>query len=306
MKRLLIATMLVCSVLAAQADGPTPAAPSSAKPFDPSTFKPSSWSLYYGNWRPDMVDRLVADLVVVDPAALGGKADEVIAAFKARGCRVVGYLSCFEVAKWHRYLPRVKEEWRVKVDGKNWVPWGANEAISLAEPEWRDMLVSLMKSEVFDHGCEGVFMDTLADLDNPSLPEEERVRQLDGLGKFAAAFRAAYPDKLFIANWTLQRSLPPLAPYINAVCWEDFAPKHFGGATRGWMEGIARGIEAQRAKHPFLVLTLWDSAAPAPGSVPAAQATGDDAPTPQDEMRRISVEHGYLPYCTIGGYRELR
>ena len=254
-----------------------------------------SWCLYYGNYAADLVDRLAGyELVVVDPAALGEKADEVVSGLHARGCLVAGYLSCFEVATWHRYLPRVKAEWRVKVDGKNWVPWGANEAASLAEPGWRELLVELMRTEVFDHGCDGVFMDTLADLDHPGLPEEERARQLEGLGKFAEAYDKAYPDKFFVGNWTIQRTLPVLAPHIDALCWEDFDPKHFDGAARGWMEGIAKKIGDEAAKHPFRVLTLWNVDAP-----------GDDLPARQEKMRENSAGFGYLPFCTTGGYRSL-
>ena len=291
---------ILCAVASAAVAKPAPvAAPSpsadGARRAPRTVGDVRSWCLYYGGWATNVVDRLAPyELVVVDPAALGGKADETIAALHARGCLVAGYLSCFEVAKWHRYLDRVKPEWRVKVDGKNWVPWGANEAASLAEPEWRALLVELMSTEVFDHGCDGVFMDTLADLDNPKLPEEERKRQLDGLGAFAAAYDAAYPDKFFIANWTLQRTLPVLAPHIDALCWEDFEPKHFEGSASGWMKGIAKKLATESGKHPFRVLTLWNADAP-----------GDDLPARQAKMREISAGFGYLPFCTSGGYRRL-
>ena len=122
----------LCAGLAlAAAPAPKPAAKPAAatraaapRPAPRTVADARSWCLYYGGWATNVVDRLAQyELVVVDPAALGGKADETIAALHARGCLVAGYLSCFEVAKWHRYLPRVKEEWRVKVDGRNWVPW---------------------------------------------------------------------------------------------------------------------------------------------------------------------------------------
>ena len=304
----LVLAAVLCAGSALAAAPAAPAKPA-AKPPVKSVSKPAdgarraprtvadakSWCLYYGGWATNVVDRLSRyELVVVDPAALGGKADETIAALRDRGCLVAGYLSCFEVAKWHRYLPRVKEEWRVKVDGKNWVPWGANEAASLAEPEWRALLVELMRTEVFDHGCDGVFMDTLADLDHPGLPEDERARQLEGLGKFAEAYDKAYPDKFFVGNWTIQRTLPVLAPHLDALCWEDFDPKHFEGSARGWMEGIAKRIGDESAKHPFRVLTLWNVDAP-----------GDDLPARQERMREISARLGCLPFCTSGGYHRL-
>ena len=291
---------ILCAVASAAVAKPAPvAAPSpsadGARRAPRTVGDVRSWCLYYGGWATNVVDRLAPyELVVVDPAALGGKADETIAALHARGCLVAGYLSCFEVAKWHRYLPRVKEEWRVKVDGRNWVPWGANEAASLAEPEWRALLVELMRTEVFDHGCDGVFMDTRADLDHPGLPEDERARQLEGLGAFAAAYDAAYPDRFFVGNWTIQRTLPVLAPHIDALCWEDFEPKHFEGSASGWMKGIAKKLATESGKHPFRVLTLWNADAP-----------GDDLPARQAKMREISAGFGYLPFCTSGGYRRL-
>ena len=298
----LAAVLCAGSALAAAPAAPAkPAVKSVSKPADGARRAPrtvadaKSWCLYYGNYAADLVDRLAGyELVVVDPAALGEKADEVVSGLHARGCLVAGYLSCFEVATWHRYLPRVKAEWRVKVDGKNWVPWGANEAASLAEPGWRELLVELMRTEVFDHGCDGVFMDTLADLDHPGLPEEERARQLEGLGKFAEAYDKAYPDKFFVGNWTIQRTLPVLAPHIDALCWEDFEPKHFEGSASGWMKGIAKKLATESGKHPFRVLTLWNADAP-----------GDDLPARQAKMREISAGFGYLPFCTSGGYRRL-
>lgn len=255
-----------------------------------------SWALYYGAATPDIVDRLGGfDLVVVDPSALGAKAAEIIAALKARGCAVAGYLSYFEVARWHRYLDRVDPAWFVKVDDANWIPWGNNPAASLTVPEWRAMLIDLTKSEVLDYGCDGVFMDTLADLDSEKLPADQRAQELDGLHTLMAALDAAYPDAFFITNWTIQRTLPVVAPYADAVCWEDFSPAHFDNPdVRKWMEGIAKGVAAQQALHPFRIVSLWNENKP-----------GDDIDARQEKMREISAKYGFLPFCTVGGYSRL-
>ena len=115
-----------------------------------------------------------------------------------------------------------------------------------------------------------------------------------GGGAFAAAYDAAYPDRFVVGNWTIQRTLPVLAPHIDALCWEDFDPKHFEGSSRGWMEGIAKKIGDESAKHPFRVLTLWNTDAP-----------GTDLPSRQKKMREISARLGCLPFCTSGGYHRL-
>ncbi len=262
-----------------------------------------SWSLYYGPDAPDLVERIGAsDLVVLDPNALGATASNTIARLKEKGCLVAGYLSMFEVARWHRYRSRIPREWYLVVDGKPWSPWAGqdvswdgNLVASLAAPGWREMLVGLVQSEVLGYGCDGVFMDTLEDLDFPSLPAAERPRQLDGMRQLLATLDERYPKAFFIANRTLQGTLPVAAEHIDALCWESFAPKFFDDPpTRAWMEGIARNIEAQRARHPFVILSLLN-----------LDKDASDIPATQARMREISASHGYVPCCTLGGYTTL-
>ena len=262
-----------------------------------------SWCLYYGASTTDIVERLGGyDLVVIDAKALGGTASNTIARLKSKGCLVAGYLSMFEVARWHRYRSRIPREWYLTVDGKPWSPWAGkdvswddNLVASFAEPGWREMLVGLVKSEVLDYGCDGVFMDTLEDLDFATLPAAERPRQLEGMRQLLAALDETYPKAFFIANRTLQGTLPVAAPYLDALCWESFAPKYFEDPpTRAWMDGVSRNIEAQREKYPFVKLSLMDS-----------DKSAADIPTTQAKMRAISAERGYVPYCTVGGYSAL-
>lgn len=264
------------------------------------------WCLYYGPHTPDLVERLgTFEIVVIDPAALGDKAAETIEALHGRGCLVAGYLSMVEVAPWHRYRSRIPREWYLVVEGKPWVPWAgkdvgweSNLSASLAEPGWREMLVGLVQSEVLDYGCDGVFMDTLEDLDFAGLPAEERPRQLDGLRRLLSALDKRYPDAFFIANRTLQGTLPVAAPYIDAVCWESFSTKYFEDSqTRSWMEGIAKNIAAEAAKHPadkpLRVLALDDLDA------------DDTFPAERDAVFANAKRFGYLPYCTKGNYHSL-
>ncbi len=290
---------------------PTAQPPASDLPAKPATpaarfAAARSWCLYYGPATPDSVDRLGKyEIVVIDPAALGATAKETIAALHTRGCLVAGYLSMIEVASWHRYRDRIPREWYLIADGKPWVPWAgkdvgwdANLSASLAEPGWRKMLVDLVQSEVLDYGCDGVFMDTLEDLDFAGLPAEERPRQLDGLRQLLAALDERYPEAFFIANRTLQGTLPVAAQYVDAICWEDFSTKYFDDPeVRPWMEGIAKNIAAEAAKRPadkpLRVLALDD-------------LTPDDTfPAERAAVFANAERFGYLPYCTKGNYHSL-
>ncbi len=283
---------------------PRPEVPKAESTSRPTIKTVPSWSLYYGAATTDTVERLGGyGLVVIDPHALGPKSAETIAALKAKGCIVAGYLSFVEVAKWHRYRSRIPREWYiVRDDGSPWSPWAgkdvgwdANLAASLAEQGWRDMLCDLVKSEVLDYGCDGVFMDTLEDVDFPTMPEKEKDRQVEGLRLLMAALDERYPDAFFIGNRTLQRALEAVAPHIDAVCWENFSPKYFKDASsRGWMEMIAKRLKDATDKYGVRVISLWNVDALYP-EYEADKAT----------VQELAKERGYIHYCTVGGYRKL-
>ena len=236
------------------------------------------------------------DVAVIDPQSIGGDAEARIAQLKAAGTVVIGYLSCMEVATWHRYRDRVDPAWTIYAEGKPWIPWGENHAMTLSEPRWRALVADLVQSEVLDYGCDGVFMDTLADIDNPTLPKEFLERELDGLEALMRELRTRYPSVIFIGNWTIQRTLPAVARYADGICWEDFSPAHFEDAqTAGWMRDIARNIAAESAKkpHPLVILALWD----APASLSAEERAAR-----LNRMRETACAFGYLPYANTGGY----
>ena len=265
----------------------------------------SSWALYYGGAAEDIVQRLSGyDLVVIDANALGEGARATVAALKGAGCRVIAYLSAVEVASWHRYRDRVDDSWYIRVGGDYWSPWGgssvswaANRAASLAEPGWRGLLLDLVASEALDYGCDGVFFDTLEDLDFVSLPAEEAARQREGLREFMSALREKYPDALFVANRTLQAALDAVAPFVDGVCWESFRPAYFRDEnTRRWMDDVAAHISAAnaaaiRSGRGFQVLSLYNE-----------DKKTDDFPAQAEEMREISARFGYVPYCVNGPY----
>lgn len=252
-----------------------------------------NYVLYYGAVADDDLAALGQyDLVVIDPQVLGEDAAGKIAALKSGGALVIGYLSYFEVADWHRYRSRVPAEWHLKIGGETWTPWGNNHAVDLTVPEWRALLVELTASEIMAYGCDGVFMDTLADLDHPDLPEEIRSAQLQGLETLMQELRQAYPDFIFIGNWTLQGTLPVMAPYVDVICWENFQPAFFDDANRTFMNGIAARLEELRREFGFEVAALWAS-------------TQGDPEKQAGERRAMAAKAeslGYWWYYCLGDY----
>lgn len=249
--------------------------------------------LYYGGVNAGELENLARyDVVIIDPQAMGGNAKQKIAELKRRGCFVIGYLSYMEVAAWHRYRKKVPAEWELKINGKPWKPWGNNHAIDLGNPQWRKLLVKLTKTEVMDYGCDGVFMDTLADIEHPDLPEPMRKKQLAGLEALMKELRAKYPGFAFVGNWTIQATLPVMAKYADVICWENFQPKYFDPADSAYafMMAIKKNLDRLQKKHRFKVYALWAS--------PNYYNLRDD----QKKMAELAASFGYLSYCCIDDY----
>ncbi len=280
-KRSFLIAFLLSSFLAAAAPG------------NDSLDKARDYVLYYGGVGEKELEELAGyDVVIIDPQAMGGDARRKIAELKKRGCLVIGYLSYMEVAEWHRYRARVPEKWFLKVDGKWWTPWGNNYAVDLTEPKCRKLLMELTKSEVADYGCDGVFMDTLADIEHPKLPEAMRQAQLKGLEALMKELRTAYPKFIFVGNWTIQATLPVMAKYADIICWENFQPRFFepGNEAYVFVTEVRKNLDELQKKHHFKVYALWAS--------PNYYELRDD----QKKMAALAGSFGYLAYSCIDDY----
>ena len=268
--------------------------PAAAAPKNGRLDRARNYVLYYGSAEEAELEELAKyDVVVIDPQALGNEAGKKIAYLKSRGCVVIGYLSYMEVADWHRYKERVPQEWFLKVDGKLWMPWGNNRAADLGNPGWRKLLVQLTRTEVMDYGCDGVFMDTLADIEHPKLPDVMRKKQLAGLEALMKELRTAYPDFVFVGNWTIQATLPVMAKYADIICWENFQAKFFEKENEAFsfVTGVKNNLDALRRKHGFKVYALW-----------AAPNNYYGLRNDQKKTADLARSFGYLSYCCIGDY----
>ncbi len=260
---------------------------------DPKLEKARDYVLYYGAvGERELTELAKYDVVIIDPQAMGASAREKIVRLKKQGCLVIGYLSYMEVADWHRYKDRVPAAWRIRLNGKDWTPWGANYAIDLTNKNWRKLLVELTKSELIDYGCDGAFMDTLADIENPALPENLRSQQLKGLEDLMRELDQAYPNFILIGNWTIGATLPVMAKYADVICWENFQPKFFDKNNNAYsfVTAIKKNLDELQKKYRFKVYALWAS--------PNYYELRDD----QAAMAKLAASFGYLSYSCIGDY----
>lgn len=210
------------------------------------------WALYYGTLNPPALSRY--DLVVVAPQAWRGDA---LARLRAGGARVLAYLSVLEVPKGRREPPPANV---LRVDGRaadqpTWSTWILDPRRAETAARVYDQALTLM-----GQGFDGLFLDTLGDVEDQRLPPGLRSRLIPAVAHLVAGVRARIGGGLLVSNWGLGLLLDLTLPYVDAVCWEDFPM----GPPAQWQVELAKRLAEVAAQGVgVLSLSLADSPRPA-------------------------------------------
>lgn len=189
-----------------------------------------SFAVYYGTGAADSLSRF--DMAVIDAGAQGS---DGVHRIKSRGCLVLGYLSALEVPQQPcegapLWALRDARGPLVNSAFGNWIidPRSAFAGARLFAEVRRAAAL----------GCDGVFLDTLADVEDfPTAPGEatEIVTAAAGLVKSLA-------DRVgcvIVQNRGFHRLLPMTASSLDGVCWEAFPYRRIG-----FMPRLHSGISA--------------------------------------------------------------
>lgn len=179
-----------------------------------------SFAVYYGRGSEQVLSSF--DLVVVHPDNLKQAA---VSYLQAKGTRVLAYISALEVP---RDPDRRSPESALRIDGAALVQEQfGNWILDPRTPQAQDRLVSLGQ-QVADAGFDGVFLDTIGDVEDRRIPAPLRALLLPAAARMVAALVDEVGCGLMVQNWGLQDLLPLTAPYLDGVCWENFPYPQIG------------------------------------------------------------------------------
>ncbi len=213
---------------------------------------PKSWVVFYGvDAPPELMQG--HDVVVVDP---GYKGD--IQLLKARGAKVLAYVSLGEVAERRAHFAQAKARGLLVTENPNWPgAW----MVDLRSPDWHRLVIDHLTPKLLARGFDGLFLDTI-----DSALHLERTRPATHAGMTAAATRlirqlhARHPEARLLLNGGL-----PLVPAIRgAVDWiavestflaYDFKTKRSRPQPQRdtWLKLLAK---AKRENPDLVVFTL--------------------------------------------------
>ncbi|NDV26818.1 endo alpha-1,4 polygalactosaminidase [Desulfovibrio sp. JC010] len=247
----------------------------------------SSWSCYYGH--EDRTEKLSGfDLLVSAP---GGQ-DPV--PLRAKGVRVLSYVSLGEVAGNGPYYEEAKELGLLVRHNESWDSW----VVDVRRPEWSSLLLTRIIPDALAAGYDGLFFDTL---DSPIDMQRRDPDKYKGTERscveLVRAIREKYPKLLLCQNRGFE-IVRRTAPYLNYLLIEglsssmDLATSTRTDVSKADRDFLIAKAEIARKANPKLVVLTLDY-------VPA-----DD----KQEIKKaydFSRKLGFVPYVSTPALNEV-
>ncbi|WP_233004755.1 endo alpha-1,4 polygalactosaminidase [Exiguobacterium aurantiacum] len=214
-----------------------------------------NYQVYYGHPTAAILkDMQNYDLVIIEPLHYTKAQVEQI---KARGTKVLGYISVMEVATWNTGLMSKLQSGDFftrngqRVHYSEWDSYLTN----IASPHFQGLLLTEIQNQVVAKGIDGVFMDTVGDIDNEHLNNPTVLKQQrDGLVNFLKQARARYGDIAMVQNWGFDTLETSTAPYVDGIMWESFNADTI--KSDAWSQNMIKKLQAVDAKHSVKTLTI--------------------------------------------------
>ncbi len=264
----------------------------SPSPSPSKQFKPKSYALYYGYPSASEIEKMKKfDFVVA-----GYFTKDQINELHQAGTKVLGYMATLAINKNNPGYTGLNNNDYLVINGKR-IDNGYGDCwlMDPRSPHFRQLVTSNIKSQIYDLGYDGVFLDNLnipseylqilVTLD-PATLNQLKQDLLQSTGQLAKEISEIDPNKLVLENNGFRELIPYTAPYINIFMYENY-PYQLG-TTDGWLNDRRQNLINLSSKYGFTVVTL-------------KQFSSANYPE-IDKYYANARSFGFIPYGTTAGY----
>ena len=194
------------------------------------------------------------DLVIIEPLHYTKAQIDLI---QSRGTKVLGYISVMEVATWNTGLMSKLQagDFFTRNGQRVHYPEWDSYLTNIASTHFQGLLLTEIQNQVIAKGIDGVFMDTVGDIDNEHLNNPTVLKQQrDGLVNFLKQARAKYGDIAMVQNWGFDTLETSTAPYVDGIMWESFNADTI--KSDAWSQNMIKKLQAVDTKHSVKTLTI--------------------------------------------------
>jgi hypothetical protein len=179
------------------------------------------YTLYYGAPTEQAIIHLKSkDLIIIEPQLFSKVQIQDI---QSMGTIVIGYISVMESPAWNQlrvkkllpsdYLSKQGE----RIHFKQWDSY----LMDLRQLHYRQLLLSEINTSISDKGLDGMFLDTVGDIDDWIQDTATQIQTREAYRSFLQEVSDQYPELSMIQNRGFD-TLDYALPYIDGLLWEDW------------------------------------------------------------------------------------
>jgi uncharacterized protein (TIGR01370 family) len=211
----------------------------------------TNYALYYGVGRE--AELTCFDIVIVEPA---GQSQESIKSMQETGSLVLAYLSFMEIAEYAEEFKLLERTDFLKDKDR----FLRNEefdtyVIDIRSLNWQQLLLQKVNT-LFLLGYDGLFIDTIGDIENSSINSATREMLIDAAVNILKEIRQRYSERILIQNNGLEQLCSSTASIIDGLCWEN--PPFNKKECFAWIERITNHILMLKSLFKIKIFILLE------------------------------------------------
>ncbi|MEX1029640.1 MAG: hypothetical protein WDZ91_06290 [Paenibacillaceae bacterium] len=211
-----------------------------------------NFAVYYGHGQGDVMAKY--DIAIVEPA---GQSEQSLKEMQQAGTLVFAYVSMTEIPEYDDLKTLLHEVDYLKINGKI----VANEeyhtmVADLRSNNWIGLLLHRIGGHLRNSNYDGIFMDTISNVEWPILPAGVRAEQQGAALELVKRIRKLHPNHLIIQNNGLESLCLDTAPYIDGICWEN--PDFVHPETYSWHDTTRLRMKQLVADQHIRILLLQE------------------------------------------------
>jgi len=137
-----------------------------------------------------------------------------------------------------------------------------NPYMDLRNKEWTNYLYRKIHQLSDDYSFDGIFLDTLGNIEDTQIPDNIMYAQILALCDFLKRIRKDFPDLLLIQNNGHAVLLNYTLQFIQGICWEN--PFASTRKEKKLTKAIAKRLESVKKKNQICVLLLTEKSSRKP------------------------------------------
>ncbi|MCM0647207.1 endo alpha-1,4 polygalactosaminidase [Clostridium swellfunianum] len=208
--------------------------------------------LYYGIGKEEELSK--HDIAIVEPL---GQTKETLDLMHKQGTLVIAYVSAIEISKHFPMFNLLKQEDFIHVNDN---PLKNEEfetyLLNIGSKRWSSMLIQHIGNLIVNENYDGIFLDTLGDIEWSVLPEGLRNDMLLSARKLLNTIRGLFEDIIIIQNNGMHQVLNYTFEFIDGLCLEN--PKLELSDTSDWVQASIDKLKALRKDYAIKVLLLYE------------------------------------------------